>query len=172
MSGTNQTVDFSLAGARDPRCSSRKPHGAADAQAAALPLPLPALAFLMEMGAIVWVNNSGGLCAHTCAVWRQACERLDGLSRGVCLVSAGFHGNRVFRPFQNVINVIFSLSGPFTSLFLSSPPPPLKTKNSPNSSICCRQVQRSSWHLQVHPWQQCRGLTGLLTPHIGLSWRM
>lgn len=124
MSGTNQTVDFSLAGARDPRCSSRKPHGAADAQAAALPLPLPALAFLMEMGAIVWVNNSGGLCAHTCAVWRQACERLDGLSRGVCLVSAGFHGNRVFRPFQYVINVIFSLSGPFTSLFLSSPPPP------------------------------------------------
>lgn len=100
----------------DLRGSARKPHGAADAQAAAL--RLPALAFLMEMGAIVRVNNSGGVCAHTCAVWRQACERLHGLSRGVCLVSTCFRGDRVFRPFQNVINVIFSLSSPFTALFL------------------------------------------------------
>lgn len=169
MSGINKTVDFSLAGARDPRCSWRKPHGAADAQAAAL--PLPALAFLMEMGAIVWVNNSGGLCAHTCAVWRQACERLDGLSRGVCLVSTCFHGNRVFRPFSECDKCyLFSLR-PF-HVIIPFESPPLKTQNSPNSSICCRQVQRNSWHLQVHPWQQCRGLTGLLTPHVGLSWRM
>lgn len=58
-------------------------------------------AFLMEMVVIVSMNNSGSLCVHTCAVERQACERLDELSRAVCLVAARFLGNQGFGPFSD-----------------------------------------------------------------------
>lgn len=55
------------------------------------------LPFLMEMVVIVWMNNSGGLCAHTCAVERQACESSGEPPRAVCLGSACFLGNQGFR---------------------------------------------------------------------------